>query len=669
MKFTRFVSIALGAAVLGGFAACGLEAGSRGVLRTLKPQAANGISKRTPWTTGAITGSPEPPPPYKIERAFPKLIFKNPLLLTTAPGLNRFFVCEQAGKIFSFPIDPNVAKADLVIDLHAGAEGWDKAKVNFATSGDLYGLAFHPQFAKNRYCYICYILNGREKTGDGFAASRGFRMTDADPPRIDPKSEKIIFTWPGGGHNGCDMHFGPDGYLYISTGDGVGPNPPDPHETGQDISDAAQQDPSHRCGYPGQRRTGGRKPYAIPPDNPFVKTPGVRPEIWAYGFRNPWRMSFDRATGDLWVGDVGWELWEMVYKVKKGGNYGWSIMEGPQPVHTEGKRGPTPILPPALAFPHTEAASITGGYVYRGKRLKELAGAYICGDWVTRKVWGTRFDGDKIVWHRELAQTTQRVVAFGEDHDKDLYFVNHDEKGGIHQLVPNEAVKDYRPNFPRKLSETGLFASVSEHVLAPGVIPFSVNAEQWADHALGERFVALPGTSTAKLYDKPAPIRDGGFYSGQVFFPKDGVLAKTITLEMERGNPQSRRRMETQILHFDGVNWKGYTYAWNDEQTDATLVPAAGLDRTFTVQDAKAPAASGGRRWHYPSRAECMTCHNPWAGYALAFNPLQLNKEQQLRRRGGRSTAHAQAHRAGVVFPLATTAENSDAWKPCRRSG
>ncbi len=94
--------------------------------------------------------------------------------------------------------------------------------------------------------------------------------------------------------------------------------------------------------------------------------------MWAYGFRNPWRMSFDRATGDLWVGDVGWELWEMVYRVKKGGNYGWSIMEGPQPVKPEGKRGPTPISPPNLAFPHTEAASITGGYVYRGKRLKDL---------------------------------------------------------------------------------------------------------------------------------------------------------------------------------------------------------------------------------------------------------------------------------------------------------
>ena len=366
-----------------------------------------------------------------------------------------------------------------------------------------------------------------------------------------------------------------------------------------------------------------RRNYAIPADNPFLKTPTARPEIWAYGFRNPWRMSFDRHTGNLWVGDVGWEAWEMIYRVQKGGNYGWSIMEGPQVVRPEAKRGPTPILPPALAFPHTEAASITGGYVYRGKRFKDLAGVYLCGDWVTRKVWGTRFDGDKLLWHKELALGKERIVAFGEDHDKEIYLVSHDEKGAICQLAKNEAVKDYRADFPMKLSETGLFASVKDHVVAPGVVPFSINAEQWADHASAARFVAVPGASTIKIYDSQPPWPNN---SGEVFFPKDGVLAKTFTLEMERGDPKSRRRLETQILHFDGVNWQGYTYAWNDEQTDATLVGAKGLDRTLSVIDAKAPGGRREQRWHYSSRAECLTCHNPWNGYTLAFNPAQLNK-------------------------------------------
>jgi putative heme-binding domain-containing protein len=487
----------------------------------------------------------------------------------------------------------------------------------------VYGLAFHPQFAKNRFCYICYTLDskkGGEQLPDGSRVSR-FRVSDADPPRCDPASEKVLITWLAGGHNGGDLHFGPDGYLYISTGDGASPNPPDALDTGQDISDLLSSilriDVDHE---------GPGRPYRVPPDNPFVNTPKARPEVWAYGLRNPWRMGFDRVTGDLWVGDVGWEKWEMIYRVTRGGNYGWSVMEGPQPVRPESRRGPTPILPPALAFPHTEAASITGGYVYRGKRLKELVGTYVCGDWVTRKLWGTRFDGDKVVWHKELAQGTQRIVAFGEDHAGELYFVNYDEVGTLHRLVPNEKAREHQPDFPRKLSETGLFTSVKDHMLAPGVVPFSVSVAQWADHATAERFVALPGDGAVHLYDHPKPI-PGGFFSGAVFFPKDGVLAKTIALELERGNPASRRRLETQILHYDGETWHGYTYRWNDAQIDADLVPASGADKIFAVID---PCAPGGKRrltWHFAGRGECLTCHNPWAGYALAFNLAQLNRD------------------------------------------
>jgi putative heme-binding domain-containing protein len=581
-----------------------------------------GIAQRIPWTTSRIVGSPEPPPPYRIERAFPKLTFKNPLLLTSAPGTDRFFLCEQAGKIFSFRNDPKVARADLFLDLTTEVHSWDKAgKVRGV--GNLYGLAFHPQFEKNRYCYVCYVLDSKtngEQLPDGSRVSR-FRVRDTDPPRVDPGSEKVLLTFLAGGHNGGDLHFGNDGYLYISTGDGANPNPPDARDTGQDLSDLLSSilriDVDHEV---------NGKPYAVPADNPFLKTPGARPEIWAYGFRNPWRMSFDRPTGDLWVGDVGWELWEMIYRVQKGGNYGWSVMEGPQPVRPESRRGPTPILPPNLAFPHTEAASITGGYVYRGKQLKDLVGAYVCGDWVTRKLWGTRFDGDKVVWHKELAQGTQRIVAFGTDHDGELYFVNYDDIGTLHRLVPNEAVKEYRPDFPRKLSETGLFTSVAEQTPARGVIPFDVNVAQWADHGTAELFVALPERSTVQIFDSPVPI-PGGFYSGTVFFPKNGVLARTVSLELEAGNQHSRRRLETQILHYDGVSWHGYTYRWNDEQTDATLVAGAGENRTLTVVDAQAPGGRRKQTYHYPSRAECITCHNPWAGYTLAFTPPQLNRE------------------------------------------
>src|SRR5262249_50437663 len=148
------------------------------------------------------------------------------------------------------------------------------------------------------------------------------------------------------------------------------------------------------------------RPYRIPPDNPFLNLKDVRPEIWAFGFRNPWRMSIDRDTGDLWVGDVGWELWEMVDKGQRGGNYGWRVVEGPQPVHVEGRRGPSPIIAPTKVHDHSEAASITGGYVYHGKRLRELAGAYVYGDYQTGIIWALRCDGQTVTWQQEMARTS-----------------------------------------------------------------------------------------------------------------------------------------------------------------------------------------------------------------------------------------------------------------------
>lgn len=582
-----------------------------------------GLDKGVPWTTSRVTGSPEPPRPYRIVRAFPQLTFKNPLLLANAPGCNRLFVGEQAGKLYSFPNDQAAAKADLFLDLTTELKSWqDQKKVKGVDA--VYGLAFHPKYAKNRYCYVCYVLasTSGEQLDDGTRVSR-FTVTDADPPRCEPGSEKVLITWKAGGHNGGCLQFGPDGYLYISTGDATDPNPPDKFDTGQDISDLL----SSILRIDVDREDGG-KPYATPADNPFVKTPGARPEVWAYGLRNPWRMSFDRANGDLWVGDVGWELWEMVYRVRRGGNYGWSVMEGRQTVRPEAKRGPTPILPPTLDFPHTEAASITGGYVYRGKKHADLVGAYICGDWMTCKVWGTRFAADdKILSHRELAQGSQRIVAFGEDNDGELYFLNYHEQGTVLQLVPNDIVPVARTQFPTKLSETGLFASVKDQRPAPGVVPFAINASMWQDHATAERLVGLPGASTVRLFETPQPVPGTAFFNGRVFFPKDGVLAKTLSLELERGKPSSRRPVETQVLHFDGVDWRGYSYRWNDEATDAELVPAAGAERRFSVADAAAPGGRRQQTWHFPSRAECLTCHNGWAGGALAFTEPQLDRE------------------------------------------
>ncbi len=571
-----------------------------------------GIETRVPWTTSNIKGTPDPPAPYRIERAFPKLKFTEPLALTRAPGTDRLFVAERYGKIFSFPNTPQAEKADLFLDL----------------GNVVYGLAFHPQFSKNGYVYVSYIIDPKEELPRGTHLSR-FQVSRDDPFRCDKSTEKLLLEWPSGGHNGGCLKFGPDGYLYIATGDSSGFA--DEYQTGQDISNL----PASVLRIDVDRSDDG-KAYGIPKDNPFVGVPGARGEIWAYGLRQVWKMSFDRVTGDLWGGNVGQDLWEMVVRIQRGGNYGWSVTEGSHPFLPQRKKGPTPILPPIVEYNHTEGRSVTGGFVYHGSRLKDLVGAYIYGDYDTGRVWGLRMDRSrrKVTWHQELVDTSLRLVGFGEDQAGELYLVDH-MGGGIHRLIGAETSTE-TSEFPRQLSQTGLFASTADHVPAAGLIPYSINAPMWIDGADKERFLALPGDSKIEFdaleFPQPAPGVPHGWK-----FPNGTVIVETISLEMEKGNPSSRRRLETRILHHERLAgtkevgdqyWQGYTYVWNDRQTDAVLLEDPnGLDRTFTISDPDAPGGKLQQTWHFHSRAECSVCHNMAAKFVLGINTLQMNKD------------------------------------------
>ncbi len=585
---------------------------------------------RKPWATSRIVGSPEPPLPYRTERVFPKLGFRKGDHIEFGPIGDRLFVVEQDGKIVSFAPSATVEKTDPFLDLPREVKGCKPDK-GIRKFGNAYAMTFHPQFARNRFCFVSYTLETHEKTGlRAIERVSRFTVKEGEPPRCDPDSEKVILEWrtEPAGHNGGSIRFGPDGLLYVSIGDGAAPSPPDTYDAGQNLTTFLSK--ILRIDV---NREGDGKPYAAPKNNPFVETAGARPEIWAYGFRNPWKMSFDRGSGDLWVGDVGWELWEMIYRVRKGGNYGWSVMEGPQAVRPNAKRGPTPILPPAIAFPHSEAASIIGGYVYRGSRFKDLVGCYICGDWMTYKLWATKFDGDRQVSHREIAQGRQKIVAFAEDRQGELYWLDYDEggAGGIYTLAVNDKANYDPAAFPRRLSETGLFASVEKHQPAPGVVPYAINAEPWMDHGTAERLVALPGTGTVKIYDAPQRVPGTSWFETRYFFPNDAVLAKTISMETERGNAESRRRIETQLLHFDGDEWHGYTYRWNASQTDAELVPAAGAERELTARDPESPGGIRKQTWTFAGRGACLQCHNPWAWTLLGFRVEQLDHRDQLK--------------------------------------
>ncbi len=578
--------------------------------------------KREPWLGSTIAGSPQPPPKYKIVRVLPNLKFNHPVLIRAVPGTNRLAVAEQHGKVFTFEDAPG-ATAQL---LHDFAKEPKLALSKDANQFDaVYGLAFDPKFETNRYCYVCYTVKSDKKANldDGSRVSR-FRVTEANPPTLDVASEEVILTYLQGGHNGGDLHFGPDGYLYISTGDATDPNPPDKFATGQDCSDLL----SSVLRIDVHAKDTGRN-YAIPKDNPFVGQSHlgkpVRGEVWAYGFRNPWRMGFDRKTGDLWLGDVGWESWEMVHKIEKGGNYGWSVKEAGQPVNAHHKLGPTPIRPPTIEYSHAEGASITGGYVYRGKEFPELQGKYVFGDWMTRRLWAADPARDPMPLE-DLAPPSLRFIAFGEDREGELLMLDYDA-GTVHRLDRNAAANRDPAKFPRQLSKSGLFRETAKHEPAPGVRRFTINAAQWQDYATAEYFAAFPGTSSATDYENKKHLANDVTWNPiHIHLPVDGVLVKTISLEMERGNPASRRRVETQILHFDGEALQGYTYSWRDDGSDADLVPVDGGEKELRVKD----AIFGGVRpqtWTFAARAQCGQCHNAWAGYLLGFNREQLHRE------------------------------------------
>ncbi len=567
---------------------------------------ATGIEKRELWTTSRVVGSPEPPSPYRLARAFPGIKFAEPLELQAITGTDRFVVAERAGKLFTFRDDQQVDHTDLLLDLKR----------------TVYGVACHPQFATNGYVYVASVLDTTKEEPKGSRVSR-YKATGS-PPVADPASETIIIEWPSGGHNGGCLRFGPDGYLYLSTGDGSGIA--DSLETGQDVSDLL----GALLRLDVDRPSAGRN-YGIPADNPFVGKAGARPELYAYGLRQAWKFSFDRRSGDLWAGEIGQDLWEMVLKVEKGGNYGWSIVEGTHPFRPARKLGPTPILKPIIEHAHSDFRSITGGYVYQGSRLSELRGAYIYGDYDTGRVWSFRYRDGRLSDHGELTDTQLRIVAWGESNSGELYAVDF-VGGGFHQLVKAPPADPNAPKFPRKLSETGLFTSTKDYQPAKGVIPYSVNSQLWSDGAIKDRFIALPGDSQlefdAVTYPQPAPGSTPGWR-----FPDGTVLVKTFALELEPGKSESRRRIETRLLSVERVGgneeygdqvWTGYTYIWNDEQTDAELADSKGLDRVFQIRE-------GGKvreqTWHFPSRAECTLCHTVSAKYALGVNTMQMNRD------------------------------------------
>ncbi|HEX5442323.1 MAG TPA: PQQ-dependent sugar dehydrogenase, partial [Pirellulales bacterium] len=258
-----------------------------------------------------------------------------------------------------------------------------------------------------------------------------FRVSKDDPNRADPASEEEILRigQPYWNHNGGTMVFGPDGYLYIGLGDGGKRD--DPHGNGQNLGtllgSILRIDVDHRD---------VGKAYAIPKDNPFVGRPGARGEIWAYGVRNIWRMAFDRKTGKLWAADVGQDIWEEIDLIVRGGNYGWNLREA---THKFGPKGADPrpdLIEPIYEYHHDAGKSITGGQVYRGQRVPELAGAYLYADYITGQVYALRYDEQAklVTANQPIAGNIMPVFSFGEDEPGEAYFMT--TQGWLFRFAP-----------------------------------------------------------------------------------------------------------------------------------------------------------------------------------------------------------------------------------------
>ena len=558
---------------------------------------ADSLAKRKNRLTTHVRGSPEPPLPYRAVRAYPNLKLEWPVDVQVEPGSKRFVIIEESGAYGPTQIrrsqdNPNAEGLSLIAEPNEVA----------------YSIAFHPRFESNGFMYV----GSNYKTEANGHRSRVRRYRLNTPPTEELSTPVTILEWDSNGHNGAAITFGQDGMMYVTSGDGTADS--DQNVAGQNLSHLLSKVLRIDVDHTGVGDSESGATYSVPKDNPFVGWNNVRPETWAYGLRNPWRITTDKKTGQIWVGNNGQDMFEQVYLLERGANYGWSVFEGSNPFYSNRTLGPTPHVKPTVEHPHSESRSLTGGVVYYGQRLPELQGAYIYGDYSTGKIWGVKHDGKKILWQREIADTTLQISSISFDHDGELIVVDHrgEKQGGLYHLVPITTLdSDY--TFPRKLSDTGLFEDISTHKMADGVVPYSVNAPFWSDNAIKSRFVALPESGTIQFADQ---------WSWD--FPESTVIVKSFQLELKENVSDSRRWIETRLLTKQQGEWVGYSYAWNDEQTDATLVESAGKDQSFEILTSTGSVQR--QLWRYPSRTECMVCHTRAARYVLGLSTLQMNR-------------------------------------------
>lgn len=530
-----------------------------------------------------------------------------------------WYVTRQPGRVVRFHNNESVDTLTEILNIE------DRVDFSGGETG-LLGMAFHPQFATNRYVYFNYI--GRNASNE--METRVTRFEVASNGIINRDSEMILlrFNQPYSNHNGGQIAFGSDGYLYVGSGDGGSGG--DPQQNGQNT-----QNLLGKILRIDVDNTSSNRSYAIPVDNPFATTDGA-PEIWAYGMRNPWRFGFDRETGDLWVGDVGQNAWEEVNLVTAGGNYGWGDMEGDFCYSGRSNCSTANKVKPVLSINHnTGVCSVIGGYVYRGAQFPAAYGKYFFTDYCVNSIQTITLQSGGSILVEEHGSAPGGVVSFAQDNQGELYAIG--QSGAGSQIVKMQVIGGtLQPGtMATNLSETGCANAANPQLPAAAMIPYSVASPLWSDGAEKERYFSLPDNTKIELTNE-----------GDFLFPVGSVLMKHFKLD--------DRFIETRIFARGELGWQGFSYEWRDDQTDAQL-----------LMDSKEKSVEG-IQWQYPSSAQCLTCHTQVANFALGLETVQLNNSMLYSASG--VTAHqldslahislfsssiTQSHRAHTLFALA----------------
>jgi glucose/arabinose dehydrogenase len=365
-------------------------------------------------TDAQSEASDEQLPELQLARMFPERTWQVPVGLVAAPGdAGALYVIEKQGRIQR--ISPDGSGSELFLDIE------DRVVEGYMEEG-LLGLAFHPDYQKNGYIYVNY-------TTEKHTVIARYQADLKAGVAVDAATEVVLLTYeqPYNNHNGGDLHFGPDGMLYIASGDGGGSG--DPRGNGQNLRSWLGK--ILRIDVD---RTEDGRAYAIPEDNPFYdRIDGTKREIYAYGLRNPWRISFDSETGELWAADVGQDAIEEINLIVSGGNYGWNIKEGTK-CYKRSNCADDSLIDPVFEYDHSLGQSITGGYVYRGSRIPALVGRYVYADFVSGKVWALKLDAEGKPHNVLLIESGLGITSFGTDDAGELYVTTID--GAIYQLVP-----------------------------------------------------------------------------------------------------------------------------------------------------------------------------------------------------------------------------------------